>query len=417
MYALNQILQHRLEHSCCRTTDPEKADLFFAPMATMVYNQAGYRRLCQTHTASEVARQLVHMRTPTKACRHFFSVPHPTKFEACTGWYSHPKGNFKLAMRVSYLQDIAPSLARTLETEAAETEASRGAPFWLRLSRLLGIAPREDQRRSAARNRQVLQNVLSYTWRGTALPNASELQLISHIYPNLVSVPYPADLHWSHSLSLRNITPPWAVPRDMAARTILFVGGDAHGDSPVRLLLREQCQALPSCHVQAWLGAPSLLAKQRATFCLEPPGDSPDRKSISDSVTMGCVPVFFSAVTAALAPWFWHPEQLSTGAGSDTASVARGVPPTGFVLIDRASFLSGKVTLSSELARMPDDRVAALRKALMRVARAFQYATDPDEGDAVDVMLRGLHQKADESCARSHHAAESMRKHNLTVSP
>ena len=82
MYALNQILQHRLEHSCCRTTDPEKADLFFAPMATMVYNQAGYRRLCQTHTASEVARQLVHMRTPTKACRHFFSVPHPRAMQS-----------------------------------------------------------------------------------------------------------------------------------------------------------------------------------------------------------------------------------------------------------------------------------------------------------------------------------------------
>ena len=39
----------------------------------------------------------------------------------------------------------------------------------------------------------------------------------------------------------------------------------------------------------------------RATFCLEPEGDSPFRKSLSDSIGFGCIPVLFSNLTELVA--------------------------------------------------------------------------------------------------------------------
>ena len=51
-----------------------------------------------------------------------------------------------------------------------------------------------------------------------------------------------------------------------------------------------------------WLGTPDRPGKhvnatvqwmRRSVFCLQPPGDSPTRKSIYDGILCGCIPVFF----------------------------------------------------------------------------------------------------------------------------
>ena len=43
-----------------------------------------------------------------------------------------------------------------------------------------------------------------------------------------------------------------------------------------------------------------LLELANAIFCLQPPGDTPTRKSVFDSLLTGCIPVFFSNLTAHL---------------------------------------------------------------------------------------------------------------------
>ena len=45
--------------------------------------------------------------------------------------------------------------------------------------------------------------------------------------------------------------------------------------------------------------------KQNSVFCLEPEGDSPWRKSLSDSMVFGCIAVLFSEATDNVAPWSW----------------------------------------------------------------------------------------------------------------
>ena len=346
-HALTSILEYRLRRSCCRTTDPEEADLFFAPIAPRPRWGNKYRALCESGnlSATEVRRQLRHARDPGRACRHFVSVPHQGNFKQCGGWFAHPKPPYELMMRVGYLHSITPSLERRVRADALNSRA-QPSHLWADLDKV-------------------------------STERSSE-------YPNLISVPYPS-VHWSSDRSRAGISPPWERSHDSRPHppTMLFVGSVTHGDVLVRALVAKQCEAHPRCTVSPWRGGASLLDKQRATFCLEPSGDTPDRKSVSDDVAMGCIPVFFSVISSGLAPWFW---------------AAAGSPGEGYVLIEREPFLVGNVTLESELGRMPSTRVAALGRAVTRVAHGFQYSIDDDPGDAVDVLLTGLHKMADAQC-------------------
>lgn len=47
----------------------------------------------------------------------------------------------------------------------------------------------------------------------------------------------------------------------------------------------------------------------QATFCLQPPGDTPTRRSTFDAITAGCIPVFFEELSAKM-QYGWHlPEE------------------------------------------------------------------------------------------------------------
>ncbi|XVF13330.1 hypothetical protein REPUB_Repub08aG0199500 [Reevesia pubescens] len=47
----------------------------------------------------------------------------------------------------------------------------------------------------------------------------------------------------------------------------------------------------------------------QATFCLQPPGDTPTRRSTFDAITAGCIPVFFEELSAKM-QYRWHlPEE------------------------------------------------------------------------------------------------------------
>ena len=42
-------------------------------------------------------------------------------------------------------------------------------------------------------------------------------------------------------------------------------------------------------------------------FISQPPGDMPTRKSVFDTVLLGCIPVFFNPLTAIhMYPWHWN---------------------------------------------------------------------------------------------------------------
>ena len=84
----------------------------------------------------------------------------------------------------------------------------------------------------------------------------------------------------------------------------------------------------------------------RATFCLEPGGDSPYRKGVFDALLSGCVPVLFSQQLARVAPWHRGLEALpGVGAFSphavvlNASAVARGAAKESEIPNFKGSFL------------------------------------------------------------------------------
>lgn len=119
--------------------------------------------------------------------------------------------------------------------------------------------------------------------------------------------------------------------------------------------------------------------KSKATFCLEPAGDSPWRKSLSDSITFGCIPVLFSELTDDVAPWHWGEWK-----------------ERGRVLVPRKDFVSGKIDLKRLLESIPPKLLELMQSTLREKARKFQYSVDDDQEDGIRVILDNLHREAKE---------------------
>ena len=86
---------------------------------------------------------------------------------------------------------------------------------------------------------------------------------------------------------------------------MLFMGGNNQqtgfnqrksGDWQVREAIRKSCAAVKNASLcdNRLFNVANLALKQQSIFCLEPAGDTPSRKSIVDSITLGCIPVTFS---------------------------------------------------------------------------------------------------------------------------
>jgi len=111
----------------------------------------------------------------------------------------------------------------------------------------------------------------------------------------------------------------------------------------------------------------------QSRFCLQPPGDSPSRKSIIDSMMMGCIPVLFSRRQLLL--WPDHVE--------DWSAVS--------ILFDTSERnLSG---LWSFLEGVSEDKIADLKRNIRDVAKQLTHHLEPDlddsppHADAFDISL------------------------------
>lgn len=100
-------------------------------------------------------------------------------------------------------------------------------------------------------------------------------------------------------------SPPWqSVRRDRDA--LVSYSGKPHGlQENLRRYLHTLCEQNSADCLLVTKTADErnfLDAKFRSTFCLEPEGDTPFRKSLFDSFLSGCIPVFFSPATDNMAP-------------------------------------------------------------------------------------------------------------------
>jgi hypothetical protein len=113
-----------------------------------------------------------------------------------------------------------------------------------------------------------------------------------------------------------------------------------------------------------------LYEKRRSLFCLEPAGDTHVRKSISDSVGLGCIPVFFHEFTAhAYATWV-----------SDRGALSA-------VAVPRAPFVAGAIDLHALLGAAPPSLVQRMQCAVRAEAHHLQLSLADDSEDMVPWLL------------------------------
>jgi hypothetical protein len=130
---------------------------------------------------------------------------------------------------------------------------------------------------------------------------------------------------------------------------------------------------------------------RRATFCLQPPGDTMARAAIVDALSMGCIPVLFHPAQLSLWPWHWNATEASVFVDWSVGGEAGGVN-----LTERAN------RLFDDLLSMAPAREQALQHAVKLAARMMVYSGDtalnnsdvtaraPRPQDAVEVLVNGL---------------------------
>ncbi|CAL9237598.1 unnamed protein product, partial [Arabidopsis halleri] len=97
-------------------------------------------------------------------------------------------------------------------------------------------------------------------------------------------------------------------------RSLISFAGGARPDKPdtIRSILIDQCTSSPNqCRflncIDGGCDKPESVIElfRDSEFCLQPPGDSPTRKSIFDSLISGCIPVIFDPYSAYY-QYTWH---------------------------------------------------------------------------------------------------------------
>ena len=213
-----------------------------------------------------------------------------------------------------------------------------------------------------------------------------------------VSMPYLSSVRWSLDWKGEQ-QPPW---RDLSSRQhlVCFTGslrGQPHSIQ-LRTKLTRQCDAAPDVCVEHVTGnfpvtSPedasksqrrnmrmALKLKRKSTFCLEPPGFSPPRKSSIDSLLSGCIPVFFYDDNEFDTLWPFHFGGLH-GWGAN-ASVRLPMDAA----LNRADY-----DVVQLLRRIPEARVNAMRETIALNAHRLVYGIGQYPGDALETLLVALH--------------------------
>ncbi|XP_074333887.1 xyloglucan-specific galacturonosyltransferase 1-like [Apium graveolens] len=155
-------------------------------------------------------------------------------------------------------------------------------------------------------------------WGSTFL-NLEEMQNLIKLlierqpwHVNDIGIPHPTYFHPHSDEDI--ISWQFKIIQSSRNNLVSFAGG-ARPDSPdsIRSVLFNQCTlaSTGTCKFQncssGGCDQPESIIELflESEFCLQPPGDSPTRKSVFDSLISGCIPVFFDPFTAYY-QYSWH---------------------------------------------------------------------------------------------------------------
>ncbi|KAI3865950.1 hypothetical protein MKX03_036809 [Papaver bracteatum] len=209
---------------------------------------------------------------------------------------------------------------------------------------------------------------------------------------NDFGVPYPTYFHPSSDSEVFQ----WQSRMRRQRKRFLFsfVGAPRNSTKLIRNQLIDQCLASKKCKLldcnignKKSCDQPSKVMKvfQNSIFCLEPPGDSPTRRSVFDAILAGCIPVFFHPGSAYTQYTWFLPRDYKKYS----------------VYIPEDQVRDGKVNIESVLQRYSRDQVRRMKEEVIKLIPRVIYA-DPRSKletveDAFDISIEGVLERVEKA--------------------
>ncbi|KAL9666085.1 hypothetical protein QQ045_000407 [Rhodiola kirilowii] len=223
------------------------------------------------------------------------------------------------------------------------------------------------------------------------LPQSDRISMLTiestTYYKNEVGIPYPTYFHPSSSEEIYQ----WQrkVTRKKRKYLFSFAGAPRRWQNSIRNEVISQCLAaekecvLISCKdmTDKKCHNPISVLKlfQSSNFCLQPPGDSPTRRSTFDSIISGCIPVFFDLKSGPEQYTWYFPRNYTKYS----------------VYIPNEDVKANKTDIRKVLSRIPAAEVKAMRSEVIKLIPRIIYAnrrskTEEMEKDAFDIAVEGI---------------------------
>ena len=111
---------------------------------------------------------------------------------------------------------------------------------------------------------------------------------------------------------------------------------------------------------------------KHSTFCLQPPGDSPTRKSFYDGLVSGCIPVLFEEENPVKWPFMKY------------------IPYENITVTLSPSLVYDDVSIIGELRKIPTEKIQLVQETIVQYIKYFQYSYPPSNlphDDAIEMIL------------------------------
>ncbi|KAK8957718.1 hypothetical protein KSP39_PZI000742 [Platanthera zijinensis] len=211
------------------------------------------------------------------------------------------------------------------------------------------------------------------------------------------AIPYPTSFHPATIERLES----WLdrVKRSLRPTLMLFAGGGGGGGPNIRGSIRAECEnrtdlcEIVDCSDGACAHDPIryMLPMLRSRFCLQPPGDTPTRRSTFDGILAGCIPVFFEELSAR-SQYSWHLPPIEYGEFS--------------VFIPKEEVVFHGVHVADVLEAIPDEQYRRMRRRVLEIVPSVIYRRHGSSAGlrarkdafdlAIDGVLRRIKQRPDQ---------------------